>query len=264
MSRFHLSIIFTTFLISLPFSKADESIRIEVLDKKVYDALREVHNIGADLYNENDASGCYRMFQGTLKLTRNLLDHRPALQKMIDRGLNDAEKMTSVPKRAFVLHELIEKVRLELRDPLKSSPKEGPKTEFSKASIPLPELLYVQPRELSPTKAIAEATATRTISELKITSGVGGKVVYQGKVLPGVEVTFVSRDQPQFRIFETTSDNDGIYRLEQLHSGKYTVLLRPSKQCVIQSLPERYATTTTSPLIVEIKSGGDSMDFVLR
>ena len=76
------------------------------------DALRDVHNKGADLYNtKKDSTGAYRMYQGALVTVRPLLGHRPDAQKIIDDGLAAAEKETNVAQKAFRLHEAIEGVR---------------------------------------------------------------------------------------------------------------------------------------------------------
>ena len=83
--------------------------------------LRDIHNKGADLYNASDPVGCYRMFQGGLEVARALLAHRPAEQRAIEDGIAAAEVQASMAKRAFALHELIEKVRTRLR-PASSEP----------------------------------------------------------------------------------------------------------------------------------------------
>ena len=50
---------------------------------KSADALRDVHDRGADLYNTGDMAGGYRMYQGGLIVARGMLGHRPDLQKTI-------------------------------------------------------------------------------------------------------------------------------------------------------------------------------------
>src|SRR5262249_31942964 len=55
------------------------------VDQRVYKLLKDVINTGADLYNNrNDPNGCYRLYQGSLMTLRPMLEHRPALQKVID------------------------------------------------------------------------------------------------------------------------------------------------------------------------------------
>jgi truncated hemoglobin YjbI len=83
----------------------------KALDKQLYDMLRDLHNRGADLYNSDDAAGCYRMFQGGLIAVRPALAHHPDVQKAIDVGMEDAARNPSIARRAFALHILIENVR---------------------------------------------------------------------------------------------------------------------------------------------------------
>jgi hypothetical protein len=85
------------------------------LDKLLCDALKEMHNKAADLYNGGDPNGCYRVFQGGLHTARPLLTHRPDVQRLIDDGMAAAERMASVPLRARQLHDTIEAVRTKLK-----------------------------------------------------------------------------------------------------------------------------------------------------
>jgi hypothetical protein len=85
---------------------------VKAYDALVVDTLRDVHNKGAELFNEHrDFYGTYRMYQGSLLTVRPLLAHRPAAQKLIDDGLAAAEKDISVQNKSFKLHETIEAVR---------------------------------------------------------------------------------------------------------------------------------------------------------
>ena len=93
--------------------------------KLALDALKDVHNRGADLYNDGDPVGCLRMYQAALITVRPFLVHLPAVQKLIDTGLAEAqsyepgptplEKAQTAKRQAFRLHELIEQVRAELK-----------------------------------------------------------------------------------------------------------------------------------------------------
>lgn len=88
-------------------------------DKQVRDALGEVHNRGADLYNlAKDYPGAYRLYEGSLRTVRPLLAHRSSVQKRIDAGLAAAEKEADPALRAFLLHQAIEAAREELKAPL--------------------------------------------------------------------------------------------------------------------------------------------------
>ena len=73
----------------------------KAFDKLVVDALKEVHNRGADLYNVGkDFAGAYRMYEGGLIAVRPLLGHRPDEQKAIDEGLAAAEKEPEMNRKA--------------------------------------------------------------------------------------------------------------------------------------------------------------------
>lgn len=88
----------------------------KAFDKLVIDSLRSVHNKGADLYNEGkDFAGAYRVYQGALMTVQPLLAHRPEAQKLIDTGLEAAEKEADPARKAFLLHEAIEAVRKNLK-----------------------------------------------------------------------------------------------------------------------------------------------------
>jgi len=84
----------------------------KAFDKNVNKALRDVINHGADLFNlQGDYAGCYRVFQGALIGIKPLLGHRPDLQKEIEDGLGQAERLPRVVDRAFALRKVIDSVR---------------------------------------------------------------------------------------------------------------------------------------------------------
>jgi hypothetical protein len=119
----------------------------KAFDKLVVDTLRDVHNKGADLYNESkDFVGAYRMYQGALLTVRPLLAHQPNIQKAIDKGIADAEKETNPALRAFKLHETIESVRVQLKGGAAPKPDEPKKTDKK------PEKPVTKPDDLKPTK----------------------------------------------------------------------------------------------------------------
>jgi truncated hemoglobin YjbI len=93
-------------------------------DRLLADALKEMHNKAADLYNGGDPNGCYRMFQGGLLTARSLLGHRPDLQQAIDQGLQAADQQASIALRARALHDTIESVRTKLKPPAAAKPAE--------------------------------------------------------------------------------------------------------------------------------------------
>lgn len=97
-------------------------------DKLVVDTLRDVHNRGADLYNTTkDYAGTARIYEGSLHTIRPILGYRPAAQKLIDDGLAEADKEADQARRAFLLHETMEKVRANLKTAM-ANPSVQPKS----------------------------------------------------------------------------------------------------------------------------------------
>jgi hypothetical protein len=210
-------------------------------DRQVADALRTVHDRGAELYNAGEEAAGYRMYQGGLVVARGVLGHRPDVQRLIADGLAAADREPSVARRAFALHELIERVRVELRT--------GPKKS---------EALVIPPRELKG----GEKPPPATVGEVK--GGVIGRVHWQGKPVVGVDITFVTLGRQPPRVYEVTTGAQGVYTMPTLPAGKYVVLITAGPKATVRKLPERYATSTTSPLVLEVKGGGEKLDFMLQ
>ncbi len=83
------------------------------LDAVIYSTLRNVINRGADLYNNDDWAGCYRLYEGALMMVRPLLDHHRNLQRAIDEARVNAENDPQLLRRAFVLRAVMDKIRTE-------------------------------------------------------------------------------------------------------------------------------------------------------
>lgn len=93
----------------------------KALDEKVYNTLKAVINEGAALYNQGDATGSYRVFQGALMAVGPMLEHRPELGKVIEGGLAKAKEAPSCRHRAHQLRLVLDKVRSEV-NPVKLPP----------------------------------------------------------------------------------------------------------------------------------------------
>ncbi|MSR53687.1 MAG: carboxypeptidase regulatory-like domain-containing protein [Gemmataceae bacterium] len=211
------------------------------LDKQISEALRDVHDRGADLYNGGEIAGGYRIYQGGLVVAKGLLGHRPEVQKLISTGLAKADREETVARKAFVLHELIEQVRVELRITVEKGP----------------EKLAVPPREVKP-----ELKPMASVGE--ITTGVLGRVLWQGMPVGGAEVLYVSHGRLPPKVYETTTGTQGVYVIADLEPGKYIVIIFPGPMSTVKKLPERYATTTNSPLVFDVKAKGEKLDFLLQ
>jgi hypothetical protein len=118
-----------------------------VLDAKLRNSLRELHNLGADQYNAGDAPACYHTYRGALLAVKPLLDYRPTVQTLIDDGLAAAEQAPNIARKAYDLHLLIEKVRTELK-PAKPAPPVPPPLKPTPPSAPAPPEVAPVPREL--------------------------------------------------------------------------------------------------------------------
>jgi hypothetical protein len=212
-----------------------------VLDKAIADALRDVHERGRYLHNEaGDSAAAYRMYQGGLAVARGVLSYRPELQRLIADGLAAADREPTVQRRAFALHEVIERVRSNLKD---SGQLKIPPREIKGGTKPPPK----------PSAKVGE-----------VTGGVVGRVLWQGAPMSGLDVTFVTLGRQPPRVHETMTGPQGVYAIPELPPGKYVVLITPSAKAAVKKLPERYATSTTSPLVFDIKAGGEKLDFVLQ
>jgi len=85
------------------------------LDQRIDRGLREVAALGAEAFNNGDAAGCCRLFEGALMMLEPLLEHRPALRKGIGQGLEDARRNPRLEERAFLLREVIDRTRAAVK-----------------------------------------------------------------------------------------------------------------------------------------------------
>jgi len=229
---------------SIAFAADDPAVPRAVLDKQIIDSLRDIHNRGADLYNNGDPGGCYRLLEGMLLGVRPLIGHRPDIQKLIDDGLTEADNHPSIPKRAYILHELVVKVRGVLKGDVKLDPMPkvgGPIIE----KLPLPKIVPDSPPKQSEPKKEA----------MRVT--VGGVVVLNGKPLSSVAIYFVLRNDEALRVGDAITDAEGKYTIKDLPPGKYTVLISASAGAppeLAKAIPAAYDLVATSPLTCEIGS----------
>src|SRR5262249_1261711 len=168
--------------------------------------LLEIHENGRAIYNtDSDYAGAYRMYQGGLMVARRMLTDRPDLQKVIGDGLAAADKLPTVDRRAYRLHEVIEAVRIEL----------------GKSGAKGPEHTNISPREVpGPAKSGAGPGSKPSPAVTEVKGGVVGRVVWQGNPLAGVDVTFVTLGQLPPRVFETTTTAQGGYPVPSRPAGR--------------------------------------------
>lgn len=80
-------------------------------DDKLYQALREVLNEGAALYNSGDRNGCHRLYQGTLLILERRFAADAEMHKLIERALASNNRQRATGEQAFALRTAIVEIR---------------------------------------------------------------------------------------------------------------------------------------------------------
>jgi hemoglobin len=145
---------------------ADKPLDRAHVEESIYQGLRGIIDQGADLYNQGDWNGCYRLWEGALMMLKPLvgdrplrswvrtthsenavymdamkalqsrLGDRPGLKEVIDTALATAQQTPQIYRRAFILRVVLDQVRAEIRpaktgvtkEPKPSSPPQAKKT----------------------------------------------------------------------------------------------------------------------------------------
>ncbi len=216
----------------------------KALDKTIVASLRDIHDRGADLYNQSkDYPAAYRLYEGSLLTVKPLLAHRPDVQKTIEDRLAAAGKDPDPARKAFLLHEAIEKVRAELKG---AAPSPKPPTDVKPKD---PKETTPKPKEAVPKPKEPKAAVT-----------VAGKVTVLGKPLAEGTVTFVSLDQKAPKV-ASGMVKDGSYSVKDLPAGKYAVAVTSDKAGAV---PAKFATTDTSGLTFQVQAGANQFDIELK
>jgi hypothetical protein len=210
----------------------------KAFDKTVIDALRAVHNKGADLYNTTkDYPAAYRLYQGALESVKPLLAHRPAAQKLIADGLAAADKEADAARKAFILHETIESVRKNLKVA----------NGFQKTDDKKPEDKKPKDVEVPPMPKPKDENAI-----------VSGKLTLAGKPLAAGEVTIVSLNLPAARVFTAEVVKGEFKFAEPIPPAKYAAIITG------KDVPQKYHLVTTSELRFEFTPGPIQTDIALK
>ncbi len=248
-SRLYTSLALALVLTATATAQEPKLPDVRAFDKLVSDALRDVHDKGATIYNDaNDFAGAFRLYEGALAAVRPLLAHRPAAQKLIDTGfaaadkVPDAEGKPNFARKAFLLHETIEAVRKELKTGFTEPPK---KPDDKKP----PEKKPGDKKPVDPPKKPEEK---------KQPGGLSGLVTLKGQPLAEGEVTVVTLGAPVPRTF-TAAVKDGKYLFaDALPVGKYVVIVTG------KGVPERYTLTNSSALRFDLAAGAAVFDIALQ
>jgi hypothetical protein len=200
------------------------------------DALREVINTGADLFNrDGDHAGCYRVYQGGLLSIKPVLPLE--LQARIDDALKAAERAPRYSEKAFKLREALDAVR-DWAGP-------AGKTDDGKATA---------------------VNGKSDKAAIKVDPNLGqlaGKVLYEGKPAPPGFVTLIGDG----RKVSTSILPDGTYRFKTgLTPGEYRVVIERTPGAVIPKnldIPERYRQAETSGLKINVTRGSQIVELNL-
>lgn len=141
---------------------ADKAPDRAALDEAMYQSLRGIIDHGADLYNQGDWNGCYRLWEGALMTLKPLVGERqlrswaqtatgdntvygealkglqsqlgdgPRLKKVIDTALNSAQQTPQIYRRAFILRVALDQLRAETK-PAKGTIAKGSKPDGAPA-----------------------------------------------------------------------------------------------------------------------------------
>src|SRR5262245_34023163 len=182
------------------------------------DALREVINTGADLFNKyGDYAGCYRVYQGGLLSIKPFM--APELQKKIEQAIARAEAMPKYSDRAFALRDVLG----EIRDKSMGSPAVVEK------------------------KVDAKKNGKMSASVVDPNAGqVAGKVMHEGRPAPPGFVTLVSERQR----FSASITEDGTYAFKTpIPPGRYKIAIERVPGAEIPpnlDIPERFRNEATS------------------
>ncbi len=239
---------------------ADPVIDTKQLDKSVIASLREIHDRGADLYNQSkDYPAAYRLYEGALLALKPLLGHRPGVQKTIGDGLTAAGNDTDPARKAFLLHETIEKVRADLKSAA-PMPKIVPKSVDPKPKdpVPMPKPKDPDPKPKEPAPMpMPKEPAPKVNADA---STVSGKITVQGKLLAEGTVTFVTLDQKAPKV-ASGAVKDGAFSVKDLLPGKYAVAVTGKPPA---SVPAKFATTDTSGVVFTAKAGTNELNIDLK
>jgi hypothetical protein len=197
------------------------------------------------------------MYQGALLAVRPLLAHRPDAQKLIDTGLDVAEKESDIARKAFVLHDSIEGVRKYLKvaigaqkpDVVKKPEEKKKPDEVKKPVEPLKKTEDKTPVAPNPKEVKPKEPKGVDIS-------VSGKVTLDDKPLAGAEITFTLLDAEVKKSVKAKTADDGTYKFsETIPAGKYGVGVTG------KGVPAKYKN---AGLTVELKAGKQAFDIVLN
>lgn len=196
-------------------------------DPALYDALRDVINHGAVLFNDHgDYAACYRVYQGALLAIRPQLSGHPDLIRDIEEALKKAESQPRILDRAFTLRTALDTVRGRFKPTL---PMPNPESEPEAGKL-------------------------------------SGTVTLDGKPGPTGYLTLHAPDQRIFSTFIHDDGKFSFRTPLPIGSYQVTITTagKEGSPPPRGQYPEKYGTATQSGLRVEIKKGPQNVAFDLK
>lgn len=262
------------------------------LDDAIHRDLRGIIDSGANLYNQGDWNGCYRLWEGALMVLRPVLGERrlrswaktidteaysdalkslqsqlgdhPPLKDVIEAGLTNARQAPQLYSRAFVLRVVLDQLRAETTSAVKAKPKKNtddidlaiPSTESKKKTPKQPEEKKLDEKEPDENKPQEKKEGKKADG----TSHIEGKVTYQGKPLAGGIITFFGKDDA----FSARIAVDSSYELNRVKPGEYKITISTKGNAKIPQVPAKYSDPDKSGLTFTVHDGKQEHDIILN
>ena len=153
--------------------RADETplSRVE-LDKRIAKIVYDASFRGANLWEDKNFEGTFRLYEGTLRAVQPLLDHHPKLAEMAAQQLDEAEKLDHL-RGAVALRKALDAIQKETAKAL------TPKTAWDRLGGE------------DGVHAIAKDFLLAIISDPKMNATRGGSIKFDAKKLSALEQNLV-------------------------------------------------------------------------
>jgi hypothetical protein len=201
-------------------------------------SLRDVIDVGVKIFNDHgDHAGCYRLYQGALLSVRPFL--ASDLQKTVDDGFTNADKLGSYADRAFELRKVIDTIR--------TSAKSGPK--------------FIEDKGEPKTEAKAAKDKEKKDESPKEAGLVSGIVTFDGKPLDAkYSVTLVDKAGKEHRA--AIQGKKGEFQFANpIPEGVYRVAIAPAKDA--SAIPARYKSAKESGIEITVQKGKQTVSLNL-
>jgi truncated hemoglobin YjbI len=138
------------------------------LDKRLARIVHDASLRGANLWEDKNFEGTYRLYEGTLRAVEPLLDHHPKLAEMAVQQLDEAEKMDHI-RGAVALRKALDAIQKETAKAL------TPKTTWDRL------------RGEAGVRAIVKDFLLAVATDPKMNATRGGTITFDAKKLSDLE-----------------------------------------------------------------------------